>query len=122
MSGPPPPEERGELRVHVSYALGLGEQGAFVQLQVADQRKATRHVNVSGKKRALQYKEDVSFAGSFGVMTSGPLIVSVWHGWHRDSAEMVGEGKVDLRALIVQMDGKLCGVPLGDGQVRQRRA
>ena len=114
-AAPPDPRTVGTLRVRLSHAAGIDAEQVFVKLGVGGQRQVSK---ATALKTAPRWDADFVFRGKYGELAAEPMVVS---GWEIDSASqqvgLLGEGRIDLGALVTTMQGMDCGVPVGDGQV-----
>eukprot|EP00966_Prymnesium_polylepis_P332408 7387912-Prymnesium_polylepis.1 len=126
---PPDPLTPGAIRVRLSHAAGLDAQRAFVRLAVGAHRQVSRVAErrptsgwLSGLARpndaAARWDADFVFGGTFGELAAQPMVVSAWESdGETRRVRLLGEGRVDLPALVSRMHGVDVAVPIGAAQL-----
>eukprot|EP00966_Prymnesium_polylepis_P131430 3039851-Prymnesium_polylepis.1 len=88
-----------------------GSSDPFLKLMVGTHERKSSTIKGTLDPR---WYEDIAFIGEYGELTAQPMVLDVCDA----SGGYMGEGRVDLGALMETLQGTLCAVALSDGQVK----
>ena len=116
MANAPDEFAKGTLQIHVSSAVNIAAARAFVKVGLGEQTQSSQTVEVTAGEH--RFSADFLFCGVYSQLTAAPMLVSGWEAHAEGSIGLLGEARIDAGALVAEMLGVQCGVPVATGQVR----